>query len=69
MAPPFVHSDRAVAPLKDDLARVVVSLIVLYACAVTTVDVKTKIMEKQRKLGVETLASNPEINKKIKYRN
>ena len=40
--------------------------IVLNAGSVTVVDVKTKKMEKQRKLGAEMLASNHEINRKIK---
>ena len=43
-------------------------LIILYACAVIDVDEKPKRMAKQRKLGAKTLASNHEINSKIKYR-
>ena len=43
-------------------------LIVLYACAVITIDEKTKRMAKKRNLGVETLASNHEIKRKIKYK-
>ena len=43
-------------------------LIILYACAMTAIDEKTKRREKKSKLYVETLVSNHEINKKIKYR-
>ena len=69
MAPPFVHYDRAMALLSVHYERAVASNLVLFAGAVTTVDVKTKKMVKQRELTGKMLASNHKIKRKIKYKN
>ena len=43
-------------------------LIIHYASAVLVVYVKTKKMEKKRKLGTVILESNHEFNRNIKYK-